>query len=279
MPASVSNPASESHDATYSQALHDIEEVLRAIPESQVLPIRLDIPTAAVTVLGAAPEARRYKPQVVAIFGESDAAAIDRLEQAAHAAAAAHGAHLALTSDVDLEPLVAAVIDHRTRLLLDVQSLVARKLVDPSRLANLRGGQAYKDRITDVILLVAIFKSLGDSMARVTKVTMADLEAAEAAASTLGTAMGVRVQGATGSTHAQLRERAYTHMVRTYDFVRRMLTYLRWREGDVDEITPSLWAGRVRQPDNDVPTGTPVGPAPNNIAPGLPGASPFAPNR
>jgi hypothetical protein len=74
--------------------------------------------------------------------------------------------------------------------------------------------------------------------------------------------------------------------------------YLRWTEGDVESIAPSLWAGRGKRngqnaPAADAPTpviaapvvatpviGTPIAtdpvtPAAPPIAPGLPGASPF----
>lgn len=280
MPATVTFPVTFDPTApTFSSALDDLRPELAAIPEAQLLPVRLDIQSAVQTVLGAAPEARLHKPALAAIFGEADAALVDRLEVVAHAAARAHGAHLALTSGVDLEPLAAEVIDARTRLFLDAQSLVSRKLLDPKRLAGLRGGQAYKDRCDDLLLLVSLFRELWPSIASSTIVQPADLAAAERAASKLASAMGVRDQSGAGSAPAsQLRERAYTLMVRTYDQVRRMVTYLRTQEGDADEITPSLWAGRsARKHESDT---LPVAPTPstttNVIPPGLPGADPFA---
>lgn len=47
-----------------------------------------------------------------------------------------------------------------------------------------------------------------------------------------------------GGRVADARQRTFTLLVRSYDQIRRALSYLRWNEGDVDRIAPSLWAGR-----------------------------------
>jgi hypothetical protein len=46
-------------------------------------------------------------------------------------------------------------------------------------------------------------------------------------------------------TYATLeRQQAYTQFVKTYDQVRRVVSFLRWDDGDADDIAPSLYAGR-----------------------------------
>jgi hypothetical protein len=77
------------------------------------------------------------------------------------------------------------------------------------------------------------------------------------------------------------RARALSRLVRVYEEVRRMVTFLRWHQDDVDAITPSLWAGRHRRgrardlepgpsPTDDIvhegPL-APVVPSPNNGGP------------
>lgn len=278
MPASETVPTTDLiSNPAFQKALDDVRPELMRLSASELETVRLDVPSAVVTVLGAAADVRRYQADLVATFGAEEAAAATRLEAVAHAAALADGHHAAFTSDADLQPLVAAVVDWRTRLLLDGESLVARKVIDGKHLKNLEGGQAYKDRCHDVLTLVSLFRGLGATIAGHTKVTEADLAAAESAVSALATAMGRREQDAEGSAPAELRQRAYTLLLHVYDSVRRMVTYLRWVEGDADDITPSLWAGRVRREAEVAPT--PAVPAPTNVAPGLPGSSPFAPNR
>lgn len=127
--------------------------------------------------------------------------------------------------------------------------------------------------------------------------TTADLENAAKLAATFANALGEREKGpASTSDSSELRIRAYTQMVITWDEIRRVITFLRWHQGDVDAVAPSLWAGRGRRSDESERTATPVvaGPTPAQpttpatpatpvvtppatppIAPGLPGASPF----
>ncbi len=40
------------------------------------------------------------------------------------------------------------------------------------------------------------------------------------------------------------RKRAFSLFVNAYDQCRRAAAYLRWNEGDADELLPSLYAGR-----------------------------------
>ena len=76
--------------------------------------------------------------------------------------------------------------------------------------------------------------------------------------------------------------RALSDLIYGYDQLRRMMSYLRWSEGDADSIVPSLYAGRGRRTasdvdDTDEPCDTdddtdfpsPATPSPNN------GGAPF----
>jgi len=84
-------------------------------------------------------------------------------------------------------------------------------------------------------------------------------------------------------------------VVNTYDEVRRAVHYLRWREGDAEEIAPSLYSGRRRRSKRDedseqdqpqlpasdlrvqqqTQVGTPTAHTPDAAEPKLPGGSPF----
>lgn len=48
---------------------------------------------------------------------------------------------------------------------------------------------------------------------------------------------------------AERRQRAFTLFANAYDQCRRAATYLRWNEGDADELVASLHGGRTRRPD------------------------------
>src|SRR5262249_54429174 len=77
---------------------------------------------------------------------------------------------------------------------------------------------------------------------------------------------------------ADARIRAYTLFVRAYDACRRAICYLRWAEGDVDTIVPTLIVRRTRRaaatdapPPHDAPS-----PA-QNPAEAVPAPTPPAP--
>jgi hypothetical protein len=72
-----------------------------------------------------------------------------------------------------------------------------------------------------------------------------DLQRAEAIAVAILRTVGLQEQGPTAiaaTTDARLR--AFTLFVRTYDHVRRGISYLRWEQDDVEAIAPSLYQGR-----------------------------------
>ena len=69
--------------------------------------------------------------------------------------------------------------------------------------------------------------------------------------------------------------RTFTLLYWAYDHVRKCVGFVRWHEGDADQIAPSLYAGRTRS-SSEVPA-APVAPA-TPVRPGMPGADPFDPN-
>ena len=71
-----------------------------------------------------------------------------------------------------------------------------------------------------------------------------DLDKIEARAQAMLELLDEREQGSTRLPAEEMRTRALSRLVRTYGEVRRMLTYVRWWEGDADEIAPSIWTGR-----------------------------------
>lgn len=65
-------------------------------------------------------------------------------------------------------------------------------------------------------------------------------------------AAGVRDQApAAVADVALIRQHALALLVNAYDEVRRGVSFLRWREGDVETIAPSLYTGRPRRKTSD----------------------------
>jgi len=92
---------------------------------------------------------------------------------------------------------------------------------------------------------------------------LADVQTASRIGLRLTRIAGLRDQGpARLAAATELRMRAFTTVVRTYEEVRHAVGYLRRREDDADSIAPSLYPGKSRrkvvEPTPEVPpTATP----------------------
>lgn len=226
--------------------LEELREDLARISPTTFVPVNRDVTAAAVLVIGAAPEVRRFRAEMVAQFGEEKASRVDRLETIARAAAAAHAQHQWLSAGEDLVPIGAAVAEARANLVTEVEALISRKRLAKGALARLQRAHGYRNLIADVNLLVSILRLSWPTISGATGLKLADLHRAEGLANELATAVGLR-DAAAATPSGELRQRAYTLLVRTYDGVRRMITYIRWDEGDADRIAPSIYAGRGRR--------------------------------
>lgn len=265
------------------------------IPHEQLQPIRLDIVSSIVTALGVAPRAKRLRERITAALSARAAEPIDRLETSARACGRAHALHLTTLNGSDVEQMVTELSRTRRVLMLEVEGLVAKKRLSASVLGEIVGGTGYKAMCLDVLQLVSALRADWAAIESHTPVTSLELDRAEALANAVATAIGENEQASSTSESAELRQRAYTHFVRTYEEVRRVVHFIRWNEDDADDFVPSLFAGRTRRREDDViapvvppVVNLPVGPlpvvvAPNGsptngggpISPDLPGAPPF----
>lgn len=236
----------------FSRALLSVMDELLAIDERRLVLVNTDLPAAATLVIGAARDVRALRPEMVEWFGEEMASKVDRLELLADAVAQAHGRHCASETGVDLQPLATSVAELRGALVAEVASLGARKLLVPSALGPLRGGKGFQNLAFDVLQLVAFLTRQWSVIEGATGYSMGEIERAEALANQLITAVGLREQPQRSVT-ADVRQRAFTLLSQTYDDVRRMVGFLRWKQGDADRIAPSWHRGRKgRRPAREV---------------------------
>ncbi len=279
MPATTPSPTepTPAPNAFPAQALEVLQRELLAIHPRELLGINVDVAAAALVVIGAAPEIRGYRAELVALCGEEMTKSVDRLEIVARAALQAHAAHRTIEGGIEVHRLSTELRKIREGLLAEVRALIARDALPAETILELQGPHGFKNQCVDVLQLVSILKDEWDVLAPETGLTALYLDRAEAAANALATAVGIRNQAAR-SPAAELRQRAYTLMATTYDDARRMLTFLRWREGDADRIAPSLFRGRGNGRRRKPTQGSDVAPQPAHVevlSPDLPGAPPF----
>jgi hypothetical protein len=239
------------------------------------------------------------RPQIMSTMQQFDIARFDKLEAYTLAVGYANSLYLAASQPSEsIEKLADEGSTLRDLLVAEATTLAQRRLIDGQRLKDLKGANGYRNLATDLFTLAAMVRDVWPSLGGKTSLVLAELDLAETLGDRLLTAVGQREQGpAVVATSAENRQRAFTLFIKAYDNVRRVLTFLRWPEDDVEEIAPSLYGKPTRRKSSDAtvpaaPAAAKPGAAPAaeqvqaaianaSVKPpvgvGLPGSDPFLP--
>jgi hypothetical protein len=295
-PVAMAGISNEPEATEFADGFKRVEAEIRALPEAELVPVNIDVQGAVTTVLGALPELSALRPELVELK-DFDLASFDKLRDYSLALGYTHAMYRVAAGPSDsLTALATELTELRDMLEADATALAKRGILDEAQVSKLRDGSGYKNIAFEVVGLVGLLRDRWDAIQGRSAISETELEHAGQLAQELVTKLGVREQApAVAGAAAVLRQRAFTLFANTYDEVRRAVSYLRWHENDVDEIAPSLFAGRGGRgappdpaTDSTVPYGTPIvtppaAPvAPTTAAPavgvGLPAADPFRPS-
>ena len=186
----------------------------------------------------------------------------------------------------------------RETLFNDATAHAKRGLISSKPLESLKGPNGFRNIASDVMTLSIVLRAAWPKLVGKTSVTEAELDRAEVLSDQVICDLGLREQApATIAEVALDRQKAFTLFMTAYDQLRRAVAYLRWNEGDADDIAPSLYSGRKKKAASSevVPQTAPTEPttqasstattattqtttpatAPKATV-GLPGADPFA---
>jgi hypothetical protein len=134
----------------------------------------------------------------------------------------------------------------RDILVADAKALIARGALNSDALDDLTGTHGYKNVAFDLSGLAQMFKAAWPTIQGKTGLQASELEQTDKLALRLAAALAHRENSAESVASAtDVRQRIFTLFADTYDQIRRAIGYLRWDEGDVDNIVPSLYAGRT----------------------------------
>lgn len=300
-PVSDVSIAAEKPLSAYREAFQKASAAALALEADNLVPINIDVPTAVTTALGSLPEilALRERAQGVTEF---DLMTIDELGTYARATMHAHGEWLAATAPPEaLQALNDEGLALRDLLYSDATALSKRGLINGAPLIEFKKGVGYKNLATDLVGLASLLRHNWKQIERKTALMIAEIDRAEELSEKLLMAVGAREQApGVAAEVALMRQRMFTLFVRAYDQARRVISFLRWSEGDIETIAPSLYASRMKGSRRSEPgtsetapaapgTALPVTPATPVIAPGasapaaapavaagLPNSNPFA---
>jgi hypothetical protein len=240
----------------FRDAYQRLSTEIAAVPDDQVVQVNVEIPVAVTTVLGAIPEIRKLRAQLVEELPKFSVERFDKLEAYTLAVAHAHTLHMASGIPVESLPaLVEQCMAFRDTFQISVKMLAHHGLVDGTRLRELKGTTGYRQIAFDVFLLAQILRESWAKIEGKTPLQLAELNQAESLADRLTTAVGERDQAAQGTSDtASMRTRAFTLFIKTYNEVRRAVAYL--APSDSDEIAPTVYIGVGKAPSRkrvDVP--------------------------
>lgn len=259
-----------------AEAYQRIEPEFAALKAEEVETPTLDIHAAVRTVLGALPEIRDLRAQLVKELPAFDVAAFDKLEDYALALSRAHARYqIATTSPNELDEVIVEASKARERLVAAARGLALFGLFDGRKLDQLKHGNGHSNVAEDLQALSAAFEENWTKLEGKTPLTLESVKGASRLALRFTRLVGLKEQGTPEQAEAtDLRRRAFTLLLRTYEDVRAAVRFLRRREDDADSIVPTLYVKTRRASGKDetqVPEGTVATPAT-----GVPVATPAA---
>jgi hypothetical protein len=282
--ADESTPSIKPADAPlYKAALKQYLAELNAMPTLEVeRRLTFDPGTAARISEASAQKLVVFRAEIVQRFGEEAGKLVDALPGVARAARQADIDARAGATLGDVTAMHESVRKEHRLLLTDADALANRGLIESKRLEPARDVQGYTQILNSLLILISVLREHWAKIAAHTPLTEADLDRAEGVAAEMTTAIGARENGVNRAPAVELSARASTKMLRVHEELRRIMTFVRWYEDDVDAFIPSLWANRGRKRrssgddvdsdreiDGDDDGPSPATPSPNN------GGAPF----
>ena len=255
----------------YRQAFMNLLTLIRSLPQEQYAPVNLDVAAAICTTEGVLPKIADMRPIIVQLLPLFPIELFDQLEARAlalgHAQTVYESTHHPPPA---LQPLAAEGSKAHAIALSEVTTQVMRGLIPATALSSLNGGNGYRNLAADLFKLSEVMQSNWEAISNRTTMTQAELSHMENIADQIYQALGMREQmHELQASAGRDRQAAYTLFIVAYGEVRTAIAYVRRKEGDVDTIMPSLYAGRnggmKKKPAANEPTKpAPAGPAADN---------------
>jgi len=262
-----SHSDSSTQEPRYRSAFNRLLDIIHAVSPEDFAPVNLDVMASVRTTEGVLSKIAGLKPIIAKLLVQFPMELFDQLEDRALALGHAQTVYESTRHPpAILQSLSRAASSAHGIALSEVKILAERGLIPAQTLANLKGGNGYRNRTDDLFTLSEMVKSNWSKVSRRTTMTMAELDHLEQLADQINQALGVRKQHPKlQASAARDRQAAYTLFIKAYNEVRAAIVYVRRNENDVDTLMPSLYArrnGAKKKPAVKEPVVTP--PAANN---------------
>ena len=261
-----SNPANHPNPGAARRAYLALWPEISAVSKQELVPINIDVLGAVTRAIGALPKIQALRPRLQECFAEFDFERFDKLDDMTLALIHAHSLYRAAYAANDGPAKLASRLTAvRNVLLADAQSLASHGYFRAERLGDCRRSIGYRSLASDVQVITAVLRENWKTIEKRIPATAEEIEQADFMAVELLQAVGERARAAVTAREAKvIRQKAFTLFVQTYNDARRAIAYVRGKQGDADQIAPSLYKGR----NNHRPT--------KKSAPTIPATMPWA---
>lgn len=231
-------------DNELEQAYQSLLPKLLAVRPSDLVPINISIPNAVMKAMGFQSTLINLNDRIAKELPAVDAGLLEQLITHALALSHAHTRFVTTSQGSDALPSLRAEGKKlRAILLSEARTQIRRGLIEPEPLRNLKNDPSYRNLAVDLQILAQAFRPYTSSPG-LTSVRPEEVQRAEQISMMILRLFGRRSKDLRADIEAaaDMRKRAFTLFVHMYEEARRVVVYLRWHQGDADELAPLLHA-------------------------------------
>jgi hypothetical protein len=228
------------------------EAEIRAVGRDDIRHQTLDPLSAIATIFGALPRAEKHAEDIakLPLLKHAWIASVSGLASAVLYLDNARNSTTRKANEV--ASLAEEGSELAEAMIADVRAMMVRKVLPADSLAEYEPGNGYRNLAHNLGMLSGLCIRHWSTIEGRSGITKDDVTRASMLNEEIIKVLGARVNdNGEASQNAMLRAQAFTLLVRAYDELRRAIAFIRYHEGDVDEIVPSLYAGRGGRPRID----------------------------
>lgn len=236
------------------------QPAMDALREDQLVGIYIDPMSAASTIAARSARIRALVPEIRVHAPTFPVESIEMLEPAAAALAFLHARSLGrVVGSKDAGDRLARLLAKKEPLALSARFCLKFSGIDDGPVDRmLRTSNGYADTVSMVLGLVALhFDDEGNPRPRA-PLTVAELDEYRRDAMELGFFSAKRGEPTADPKLLEQRQRAFSLAIRCYNKARSVISYLRYEQGDADEIAPAIAnrpgakSAKSEQPDEPI---------------------------
>ncbi len=244
-PKSVKSAPYRPQIAQAAASYAKIKPRLAKLQPDEVIAVNVEVAAAVSIAMGAVTNLRPMREAIASELPKHPIDALDDLEDYALSFWYAH----VLSENAEgggeaPKKLMEEAGPLRESLLIAAEALAHKGLLDGKRVAEIRSGRGHADAANDLSALAEVFTQSWERVKSKTAVELHEVQRADELSTKLALAINAKETNGGGAGKpadpADRLARAYTLLTRAYNDCRRAAAYIRWEQGDVDDLAPPL---------------------------------------